>query len=217
MEIRDPVIRTKIHQTYRLLYLKDVVLARVLDDPTFGILNGFVFFNQVDIINYINADESLLLDLFSGFREPSEPAADSSAPLDERKRDVLLFLHQLMLMGKGVQMPNRLNLYRNLVDKGILYVCEWALRRHEAQMLHAGAEILTLAVEHDAHMVRLHILREQKASRRTLVADIIAMLGVTKNLGLLSQMIDVIRTLLDVGPDTEVSGTPGAWRKSDPS
>lgn len=37
--IKDPIIRKKIRCTWRLQYLKDVVLARILDDPTFSVLN----------------------------------------------------------------------------------------------------------------------------------------------------------------------------------
>ncbi|KAK6905071.1 hypothetical protein I203_105890 [Kwoniella mangroviensis CBS 8507] len=217
VEIKDENIRNKIHQTYRLLYLKDVVLARVLDDPTFNILNGFVFFNQVDIINYIQQNDAFLNQLFSGFHDPppplpatsssSSPSPSSSSkspgPLDERKRDVVIFLHQLMIMGKGVQLPGRLALYRNLVERGLLFVCEWAFRRSEAQLLHAGAEILTLAVEHDANVVRLHVFKEDEVKRRTLVLEIIKLLQTTKNLGLMSQMSDTLRTLLETPPENE--------------
>lgn len=41
--IEDELTRRKIHQTYRLQYLKDVVLARILDDPTFSVLNSLIF------------------------------------------------------------------------------------------------------------------------------------------------------------------------------
>ncbi|OCF33154.1 hypothetical protein I316_05199 [Kwoniella heveanensis BCC8398] len=210
VEIKDDNIRNKIHQTYRLLYLKDVVLARVLDDPTFNILNGFVFFNQVDIINHIQQNEAFLSQLFEGFRE--QPTTVDADPLDERKRDVVMFLHQLMIMGKGVQLPSRLALYRNLIDRGVLFVCEWAFKRTEAQLLHAGAEILTLAVEHDANAVRVHVFREDEAKRKTLVMEIIELLHSTKNLGLMSQMSDTLRTLLESAPENEVSNLPPTLR-----
>lgn len=204
VEIKENKIRSKIHQTFRLLYLKDVVLARVLDDPTFGILNSFVFYNQVDIINHIQNNDPLLIELFDGFRDVSLDV-DGDQLLDERKCDVVLFLHQLMIMGKGIQLPGRLALYRALMDRGLLFVCEWAFRRPEAHLLHAGAEILTLAVEHDVNAVRMHVLREHEAKRRTLVIEINNLASTTKNLGLLSQMSDILRTLLETGMDAEVS------------
>ena len=211
VEIRDPSIRTKIHQLFRVQYLRDVVLARMLDDGTFGILNGFVFFTQVDIINYIQNNDMFLNELLSGFRDdrPSTPVplSDSTpeVPLDEKRRDIVLLLNQLMVLGKGVQLPSRLALYRNLIDKGLLFAVEWAFRRSEAQLLHAGAEILTLAVELDVSAVRVHILKEDEAKRRTLVLEMIYLLGHTRNLGLLSQVGDSLRTLLDTSSDEGVS------------
>jgi len=204
VEIKDSNIRSKIHQTYRLLYLKDVVLARVLDDPTFGILNGFVFYNMVDIVNYIRGNDVFLMELFDGFKD-AVVDTDTIEPLDERKRDVVLFLHQLMIMGKGVQLANRLALYHSLMERGLPFVCEWAFRRPEAQLLHAGAEILTLAVEHDVNGVRTHVLKEEDAKRRTLIVEIVQVLGSTQNMGLLSQMTDILRTVMDVGTEGEVS------------
>ena len=61
--VHDPAIRKKIHQTYRLQFLKDVVLARALDDGTFNVLNSCIIFNQVDIISHIQNDETFLHDI----------------------------------------------------------------------------------------------------------------------------------------------------------
>ena len=46
--IADAALRAKIHQTYRLAYLKDVVLPRVLDDATFATFSSLILFNNVE-------------------------------------------------------------------------------------------------------------------------------------------------------------------------
>lgn len=178
----------------------------MLDDGTFSILNGFVFFTQVDIITYVQNDATFLDSLIQGFRttRPNEDP-DPAEPLDEAKRDVVMLLNQLMILGKGVQVPSRMALYRNLLDKGLIFVVEWALRRSEAQILHAGAEIMTLVVDIDVSAVRTHVLKEEEARRRTLLADIIYLLKTTKNMGLLSQVGDSLRNLLDTNMDDTVS------------
>lgn len=173
----------------------------MLDDPTFGILNSFVFFNQVDITGYIQSDEMLLHELFIEFR-PSSESSDPSR--DAKKHDLVQFLHQLMIMGKGLQVPGRLTLYRTLLDRGLLFACEWAFQQGQATILHAGAEILTLAVEHDVNAVRLHVLREEEASRQTLVMEIIGLLQKTQDQGLIQQMVDTMKTLLEPGAENEV-------------
>ncbi|KIR57878.1 nuclear protein [Cryptococcus bacillisporus CA1873] len=204
--IPDPIIRNKIHQTYRLLFLKDVVLARVLDDSAFNILNGFIFFNQVDIINYIQQSDGFLTQLFEAFRDPLPPPPPSDTPpepLDDKKRDTVMFLHQLVMMGKSIQLPPRLQLYRTLVDRGLLRVIEWSFRRPEAKILHAGAEMLTLVVEHDASSVRSFVFKEQEQKERTLVKETIELLHKTTNVGLMGQMADTLKTMLEVPPDNE--------------
>lgn len=47
--IADAALRAKIHQTYRLAYLKDVVLARVLDDATFATFSSLILFNNIEV------------------------------------------------------------------------------------------------------------------------------------------------------------------------
>jgi hypothetical protein len=47
--IRDPAVHAKIHQAYRIAYLKDVILPRVLDDGTFATLSSLILFNNVEV------------------------------------------------------------------------------------------------------------------------------------------------------------------------
>jgi protein phosphatase-4 regulatory subunit 3 len=201
VEIRDANIRTKIHQTYRLQYLKEVVLARLLDDPTFGILNGFIFFNQVDIIAYFQNNPTLMYEILDVYKG----AALEDGANEERQKDTVAFLHQLMLMGKTTQVPTRLALYRNLMGKGLGCALAWALRRKEAQILHAGAEMLTLMSEHDANAVRADVLEDVGKGTRSLVTEMIEVMGSTANLGLLSQISDTFKTLLETPAESEVS------------
>lgn len=56
----SPELISKIHQTFRIQYLKDVVLPRHLDDPTFGTLNSWIGFNNVEIVRFIQSDEKFL-------------------------------------------------------------------------------------------------------------------------------------------------------------
>lgn len=213
VNIRDPNIRQKIHQTYRLQYLKDVVLARMLDDPTFGILNGFIFFNQVDIVNYIHNNEPILNELFEPFIPPSDKgktrAVDPNDPaVNERKRDLVRFTHHLILAAKQVQMQTRMNLYRTLLDRGLLSVVAWAFTRTEGQILHAAAETLMIVVEHDVQHARNHILKQKDAASATrppVLGKVIEWCATTTNLGLLSQVTDTIRSLLETGTDGDVS------------
>jgi protein phosphatase-4 regulatory subunit 3 len=106
-----------------------------------------------------------------------------------------------MLMGKQVQAQHRIALYRVLLERGILFVCEWALQRPEPVIINQAAEMVTLIMEHDLNGIRSHCLREQDLGRRTIAQDICCLLVESGNLGLKSQMSDAIRSLLDIGMD----------------
>lgn len=68
-------VLVKVHQTYRLQFLKDVVLARSLEDSTLSIINSIIFFNQNDIISYIQSDTAFLKALFQDFGAGDKAAA----------------------------------------------------------------------------------------------------------------------------------------------
>ncbi|KAL8284157.1 hypothetical protein RQP46_004906 [Phenoliferia psychrophenolica] len=79
VQIRSSALLAKIHQTHRLHYLKDVVLARVLEDSTFSMLNSAIYFNEVDIVNEVATDPVLLKELFALFDEDEAAAAKPKA------------------------------------------------------------------------------------------------------------------------------------------
>ena len=60
-------LKEKIHQTYRIQYLKDVVLARSLDDQTFSTLHSFIVFNQMEIVSHLKSDQKYLRQMFASF------------------------------------------------------------------------------------------------------------------------------------------------------
>ncbi|KAK0520198.1 Platinum sensitivity protein [Tilletia horrida] len=194
VEIKDEGIVRKIHQTYRLLYLKDVILARVLDDPTFSILNSFVFYNQVDIVSYCISNEGFLTELFEIFSpERKEP--------DTRKHEAVFFLQQLCAMGKQIQLPNRITLYRTLTEWGLLSVVEYALGQNDQTLRNAAAEVLMTIIEYDANSVRLHILEQADQNTKPLMTVLVDLLHSEEDLGLKTQMAEAVRVLLETNSD----------------
>lgn len=50
----------KIHQTYRIQYLKDVILPRSLDDATYATLASLMLFNNVEVLMALQQDPTFL-------------------------------------------------------------------------------------------------------------------------------------------------------------
>ncbi|KAK0252247.1 Platinum sensitivity protein [Friedmanniomyces endolithicus] len=189
--ITAPDIRQKIHYTYRLLYLKDVVLARILDDPTFSVLNSLIFFHQVDIINHLQQNQPLLGELFSMFADGAD-----DVKLAKRK-EAVLFIQNCCAVSKNIQAQNRAQLYQSFIHHGLFTVITFALSHHDASVRVAGTDILVSLIDHDPHMVRNHIFNAMKERITPLTDTLIDLLLVEVDLGVKSSMADAIKILLD--------------------
>ncbi|KAF2214031.1 hypothetical protein CERZMDRAFT_38458 [Cercospora zeae-maydis SCOH1-5] len=182
-------ITRKIHYTYRLLYLKDVVLARILDDPTFSVLNSLIFFHQVDIIGHIQANAPFLKELFEIFTD------DKEAP--DRKKQACLFIQTCCAVSKSIQAPARAQLYGNFLHHGLFNMITYALRHHDSAVRVAGTDILVSLIDHDSHVVRTHIIKAIHEKTTPLTDILIELLLLETDLGVKSQMADAIKILLD--------------------
>ncbi|UZJ55095.1 hypothetical protein CBS101457_004415 [Exobasidium rhododendri] len=200
VDIHDASILSKIHQTYRLQYLKDVVLARILDDSTFAILNSIIFYHQADIVTFCTSSEVFLTSLFQIFGKGREES-------EERKAEAIIFLQQLCAMGKQIQLPVRVALYRTLTEWGLLIVLEYALSRTESRLRNAAAEVLMTITEYDATGIRVHVLDQVEKKATPLITKMSEILHENHgDLGLKTQITESLRILFDSGPDGASGG-----------
>ncbi|KAF1972828.1 DUF625-domain-containing protein [Bimuria novae-zelandiae CBS 107.79] len=189
VKIQDENIKRKIHYTYRLQYLKDVVLARILDDPTFSVLNSLIFFHQVDIVQHLQVNQPFLKELF-GIFGPAEQNL-------QRKKDAVLFIQQCTSIAKSLQTQSRAQLYQNFINNGLLDVIQYALKHQDASVRVAGTDILVSLIDHDALMVRSYIFKAIQEKSKPLTDTLIELLLIEVDLGVKSQMADAIKILLD--------------------
>ena len=54
----------KTRSSFVNLFIQDVVLNRVLDDPTFATINSLIFFNNVEIVSQLQNDSKLIGDMY---------------------------------------------------------------------------------------------------------------------------------------------------------
>lgn len=201
VKIEDPLIKKKIHYTYRLQYLKDVVLARILDDPTFSVLNSLIFFHQVDIVQHLQQNQAFLKELFSIFT-PQENSV-------QRKKDAVLFIQQCCTIAKSLQAQARAQLYSNFLSGGLFNVITFALRHTDAAVRVAGTDILVALIDHDAIMMRSQIFKAINDKTKPLTDTLIELLLVETDLGVKAQMADAIKVLLDPNANTATMETLG--------
>lgn len=187
--IKDPLILRKIRHTWRLQYLKDVVLARILDDPTFSVLNSLIFFNQVDIVQHLQSNSAFLTELFAVFGPKN---TDS-----RKKEEAVQFLHQCMAIAKNLQVAARGNLFGNLINFGLFSVISFAVKHPNPAVRTTGIDILVVLLEHDPIMMRSYMLKAVNEKRVPLTDTLIDLLHAETDLGVKNQLADAIKVLLD--------------------
>ncbi|KAJ5104828.1 hypothetical protein NUU61_002175 [Penicillium alfredii] len=187
--IKDPLIRRKIRSTWRLQYLKDVVLARILDDPTFSVLNSLIFFNQMEIVNHIQSNAQFLRELFSVF--------DPRSMDGKRKDDAVQFLHQCAAIAKNLQAPSRAQLFANFISHGLFAVIAFAVKHPKPAMRTTGIDILVALLDHDPVMMRGYMLKAVNEKKTPLTDTLIDLLHAETDLGVKNQLADAIKILLD--------------------
>lgn len=197
VRIKNDNIRRRIHQTYRLQYMKDVVLARILDDPTFSVLNSMIFFNQVEIVAHIQMNGEFLRDLFSVFH-PREEVEQL------RKKQTVLFIQQCCAIAKNLQAAARQAFYQALLSHGLLNVIHFGLRNADVSVRVGATDVLVSMIDHDPHMIRHTLFRQILQKQAPLTDVLIELLLVEVDLGVKSQISDALKVLLDAAPPSHL-------------
>lgn len=185
----DEQVRQKIRQTYRLQYLKDVVLARIIDDPTYTVLGSLIFFNQVEIMQHVRDNSAFLNELFGIFKAPGQEA--------KRKKDAVLFIQECCAVAKNIQPPARQALYNNFIAHGLLQVINFGLRHPDVGVRVGATDILVSMIEYDPQMMRATIYRQLNEGQPPLTDSLIELLLVEVDLGVKTQISDALKVLLD--------------------
>ncbi|GKA79914.1 serine/threonine-protein phosphatase 4 regulatory subunit 3-like protein isoform X1, partial [Tanacetum coccineum] len=166
--IKDPLALSKIHQTYRVTYLKDVVLPRVLDDATVASLNSIIHSNNGMVVSMLKDDNTFIKELFTRLKSPSVGPESKINLVKKRSWD--------------------------LVNEGIFDVIADILRSDNKKLILTGTDILMLFVSQDPTLLRSYVSRQEGASLiGLLVKGMLKDFGDDMH----CQFLEIIRSLLD--------------------
>ncbi|XXG80467.1 hypothetical protein AAC387_Pa09g1325 [Persea americana] len=184
--IKDPTVLSKIHQTYRVRYIKDVILPRVLDEPTIANLNTIIHANNTAVVFLLKHDGTFIQQLFARISSPTTPI--------ELKRNLTLFLQEFCCLSRSLHLVQQLRLFRDLVNEGIFHIITDALRSQDERLVFAGTDILILFLNQDPNLVRAFIVQQEGNSLLgLLVKDMITDFGEDMHY----QFLEILRILLD--------------------
>ncbi|XP_026435279.1 serine/threonine-protein phosphatase 4 regulatory subunit 3-like [Papaver somniferum] len=184
--IKDPTVLSKIHQTYRVGYIKDVILPRILDEGTTANLNSIVHTNNATVISFLKDHDTFIQELFAKMRSPTTST--------ETKKNLVFFLREFCVLSKSLQMVNQLRLFRDLMNEGIFDIITDALRTQDNKLVLTGTDILILFLNQDPNLLRTYITRPEGNALLGLLVT-----GMTTDFGedMHCQFLEILRSLLD--------------------
>ncbi|KAG0578678.1 hypothetical protein KC19_4G041700 [Ceratodon purpureus] len=184
--IRDPAILSKIHQTYRIGYIKDVILPRVLDDQTFATMNSIMLFNNVSVVSSLQNDSVFLSELFSRLRSPETPEGN--------RRDLVFFIQEFCNLSKHLQPGVRNQLFSALVKEGLFDIVKDILKDAEESVRLSGCDILIVILNNDPTMLRSFLVQQ---TSHVLFSELVSGMLTQCEGGLQAQLLEIMRMLLD--------------------
>nr|CAG4635964.1 EOG090X01QS [Eubosmina coregoni]SVE69650.1 EOG090X01QS [Eubosmina coregoni] len=193
--ITNPELLAKIHQTYRVQYIQDVVLPTpsVFEENMLSTLSSFIFFNKVEIVSLIQDDEKFLNELFTHL-------TDETMEISKR-RDLVLFLKEFCTFSQTLQPQSRETFFKTLASLGILPALEITLGVDDPATKSASIDILSYIVEFSPSMVRDYMLQQANtAEDEHLLLNIIIeqmMCDSDPELGGAVQLSGILRLLID--------------------
>lgn len=179
----------KIHQTYRVQYIQDVVLPTpsVFEDNMLSTLSSIIFFNKVEIVSLIQEDDRFLRTLFDQIKEDSTQST--------RRRDLVLFLKEFCTFSQTLQPQSRDNFFKALSSLGVLQALEVILASNDLIVKSAAVDILTYVVEFSPSMVRDYSLQQNHEIVKVIIDQMIS--DPDPDLGMAVQLSSILRLLLD--------------------
>ncbi|XP_052744005.1 serine/threonine-protein phosphatase 4 regulatory subunit 3 isoform X2 [Bicyclus anynana] len=193
--IKNKDLLAKIHQTYRVQYIQEIVLPTptVFEDNLLSTLSSFIFFNKVEIVKLIEEDDKFLTDLFKMLMD------DKTG--DTKRRDLVLFLKEFCNFSQNLQPQDKDAFYKTLVSLRILPALEITLSIDDQKTKTASIDILTYIVEFSPSVVRDYTLQQaNNTEEEQMLLNIVIeqmLRDQDPELGGAVQLMGVLRILLD--------------------
>ncbi|XP_040569620.1 LOW QUALITY PROTEIN: serine/threonine-protein phosphatase 4 regulatory subunit 3 [Lepeophtheirus salmonis] len=195
ININNVELLSKIHQTYRVQYIQDVVLPppSVFEENMLSTLSSFIFFNKVEIVSLVQEDEQFLNEFFNQLMDENTN--------EYRRKELVLFLKEFCTFSQTLQPQARESFFKTLNSLGILSAMEITLASNDKVTKSASIDVLLHIVEFSASMVREHMqLQHNSTDEESLLMNIIIRqmnCDSDPEMSGAVQLMGIIKTLLD--------------------
>lgn len=194
-ESQDVVER--IHLNYRLQYLKDIVLPRLLDDGSFVALTQMIHTNLAAILDHLQSNKQLMQRLFQQIKQQDLQS--------------LAFLQDVCRLAKILPPSERAALYDKFLQEKLFEVLipflSCSAKDEPSNPRHCAVEVLLLAVLHDPAHLRAFLTSSRDRSMkehqdgvrpgRILLSELIRLMLTEVDQGVQSQIAELLKFVMD--------------------
>uniref|UniRef100_A0A3B3ZIJ9 Serine/threonine-protein phosphatase 4 regulatory subunit 3-like central domain-containing protein n=1 Tax=Periophthalmus magnuspinnatus TaxID=409849 RepID=A0A3B3ZIJ9_9GOBI len=195
--ITDSELRQKIHQTYRVQYIQDIILPTpsVFEENFLSTLTSFIFFNKVEIVSMLQEDEKFLTEVFAQLTD--------EATEDGKRRELVSGYIKWCVFECNIPYA----FFKTLANLGILPALEIGM--DDLQVRAAATDIFSYLVEFSPSMVREFVMQEpQQTDDDVLLINVVIKQMICDSdpeLGGAVQLMGLLRTLID--PENMLAST----------
>jgi len=190
-----PELKAKIHETFRLQYLKDCVVARYMDDAAAATLQSIVSSRQQEILSSVCNDDDVIDAIGHGVAEAT----------GEERLQVLRLVQEMQTFSKNVAPHAKAALLATLCANGILRSVFDLLVAPDAPTRRLAIDIVSQATQHEPGILRGFLLDdEEKGQRCALLPNLVGRLVGNSPDSERVEMLEILRQLLENGPKPAV-------------
>eukprot|EP00042_Codosiga_hollandica_P054986 m.757623 g.757623 ORF g.757623 m.757623 type:complete len:726 (-) comp59025_c0_seq1:1856-4033(-) len=186
----------KIHVAYRIQYLKDVILASSMDDVLFTTLNAIVQLTNVEILNLVQRDESIIAQVIDGLKDIQRSRAD--------RLDLMKFLLELFKLSQHLKPDEKRALYSSLGERGLFDILASNLSFDDVGVKLLVCNVFALLQFQDITILRNHIAKQahmqrhsSKSPQESLLGRLVHSFATVSDKAVLLQLTVILRMLLD--------------------
>ncbi|XP_019606051.2 serine/threonine-protein phosphatase 4 regulatory subunit 3B [Rhinolophus sinicus] len=147
-------LRQKIHQTYRVQYILNIILPvpSVFEDNCLSNLKTFIFFNKVEIAHMLQKDSKFLPQVLAQLKDKTTD--------DDKRREFIFFFKEFCSFSQTLQPQSKDALLKTLTQLGILPALKIAISLDDVQIRSAATDIFACLVEYNPSVIREFIIKE---------------------------------------------------------
>ncbi|ELW48299.1 Serine/threonine-protein phosphatase 4 regulatory subunit 3B [Tupaia chinensis] len=149
-------LRQKIHQTYRVQYISDILfpIPSIFEENTLSTLTTFIFFNKVEVVSMLQKDEKCLCEVFAQLRD--------EATDDDKRCELLFFLKEFCVFSQTLQTQSKSALFNTLARLGIFPALKTVMVISDLKIRSAATDIFTYLVEYSPSTIRQVVMKEAR-------------------------------------------------------